>query len=83
MEEGQRFLIAVYLDNGVVDSYHVNSERSAREHSAAIIFGGWRYNDGEGLFEHYPPHRILKVKVTGNIIQTKYPANRGDREQGT
>ena len=62
--------IQVYLDDGRVYCYVVASPEKAREHAAAIAMGGYRHNDGE-VFEHYPPHRILKVKVAGKI-PTKY-----------
>ena len=39
---------------------------------------GYRHNDGE-CFEHYGPHRILKVKITGGSIETSYP----DESSGT
>jgi hypothetical protein len=52
-------------------------DSKAREHAAAIVAGGYRHNDGEE-FEHYPPHRILKVKVTP-APSTSYP----DRMKGT
>ena len=61
--------IKVYLDDGRVFKYDVDSAAKAREHSAAIIKGGYRHNDGEE-FEHYPVHRILKVK--SNNIPTLY-----------
>lgn len=63
------YKIDVYLDNGVVYSYEVKSEDKVREHADAIIKTGYRHNDGE-VFEHYPPHRILKVKSSD--ISTKY-----------
>jgi hypothetical protein len=64
------FKLDVYLDNGVIFSYFVGSVEKVREHASAIISGGYRHNDGE-IFEHYPPHRILKVKSYN--IPTKYP----------
>lgn len=75
--------VAVYLDDGRVYEYDLRNEdadtlaSSAREHAAAIVQGGYRHNDGT-VFEHYPPHRILKVKV-GGAIPTLYP----DRVRGT
>jgi hypothetical protein len=63
-------IIEVYLDNGVIFSYEVDSPGKVREHTSAIIKTGYRHNDGL-IFEHYPPHRILKVK--SNNIPTKYP----------
>ena len=66
-----RKTIQIYLDNGVVFEYTVADAVKAREHSAAIVAGGYRHNDGT-TFEHYPPHRILKVKVVGGV-PTNYP----------
>ena len=79
MEEKEtKYEIKVYIDNGIVFSYDVNSAKSVREHSDAIIKGGYRHNDGKGEYEHYGPHRILKVKCSG-LIPTQYP----DRVSGT
>lgn len=75
----EKFKISVYLDDGRVFSYCVPTADKAREHSAAIVAGGYRHNSGKGLFEHYPAHRILKVKVTGGVIPTNYP----DEVEGT
>ena len=65
--------VKVYMDNGVVYFYKVDSPHKAREHASAIIKTGYRHNDGKGEFEHYPPHRIDKVKVTDGVVPTKYP----------
>ncbi|UTC29833.1 hypothetical protein BAJUN_02030 [Bajunvirus bajun] len=82
-----KIVIAVYLDDGRVFEYDVNTTSQAREHTAAIITGGYRScqmdtsigSSEEGVLEHYPPHRILKVKATGPGIRTNYP----DRIRGT
>jgi len=79
-----KFTVSVYIDNGVVFYYEVDTPESAREHSAAIVMGGYRHNpellDGDDpLFEHYGPHRISKVKVTGASVPTKYH----DKSRGT
>ena len=74
--ETEKFKIEVYLDNGVVFYYEVASVVKVREHISAIVKTGYRHNDGV-IFEHYPPHRIDKVKSYG--IPTKYP----DAESGT
>lgn len=71
------FIIKTYIDNGLVYKYSVSTAESAREHSAAIVIGGYRHV-GEGEFTHFPPHRILKVKVVGEI-STNYP----DEIEGT
>jgi hypothetical protein len=68
--------IMVYLDDGRIFKYEVDSPSKVREHASAIIKGGYRHNDGE-IFEHYPPHRILKVK-SENI-----PTNYIDTVEGT
>lgn len=62
----------IYLDDGRVFSYEVPSDDKGREHASAIVSTGYRHNDGTGTFEWYPPHRILKVKVTGGVVRTKY-----------
>lgn len=76
--------IQVYLDNGCVYEYTVKADTpsdcaaKAREHAAEIVRGGYRHNDGK-TFEHYPPHCIRKVKVTGITVPTLYP----DKVRGT
>lgn len=64
------YKVSVYIDDGRIFEYEVGSPDKVREHAAAIIVGGYRHNDGE-VFEHYPPHRILKVK--SRDIPTDYP----------
>lgn len=71
------YTVQVYLDNGIVYEYDVNSPEKVREHADAIIKTGYRHNDG-AVFEHYGPHRILKVKCS-QPIPTNYP----DRVRGT
>ena len=72
-EQTPLLVIQVYLDNGVIYEYDVKGALKAREHASGIALSGYHHNDGRGGFEHYPPHRILKVKVTGDIISTFYP----------
>jgi len=76
VEEKKKFEIEVYMDDGRVFCYMVENEEKVREHSAAIITTGYRHNDGE-TYEHYPPHRILKIK--SHDIKTKYV----DKTRGT
>lgn len=71
-----KYTIKVYLDDGRIFKYDVDSAEKVREHTSAIISGGYRHNDGK-IFEHYPPHRILKVK-SENI-----PTNYIDEVEGT
>ena len=71
------FTICVYIDDGRIFSYEVETEDKVREHSSAIVDRGYRHNDGKE-FEHYPPHRILKVKCKQSI-KTNYP----DKTNGT
>lgn len=77
MEENKKVLMRIYLDDGRVFEYEVLGTDKAREHATAIVNGGYRHNDGEE-FEHYPPHRILKVKVVGAV-----PTSYIDRVTGT
>lgn len=72
-EKDGKFKISVYIKDGRVFFYYVPTSSKAREHSAAIIEGGYRHNDGKGEFEYYPTHRILKVKVSGDVVPTNYP----------
>lgn len=65
-----KFTIKIYLDDGRIFYYDLESPEKVREHASAIIAGGYRHNDGN-TFEHYPPHRILKVKCEN--IPTTYP----------
>lgn len=74
IEDTQGFTIHVYMDDGRVYKYTVESADKAREHSDAIVRHGYRHNPKGGqIFEAYGPHRVLKVKVTGGKIPTRYP----------
>ena len=75
-EKNKQYPVEIYLDDGRVFFYQVTAPENVREHCAAIVKGGYRHNDGK-VFEHYPPHRILKVKSHG--IPTMYP----DKVRGT
>jgi len=68
--------VSVYLDDGRVFEYEVSDGAKGREHAAAIVAGGYRHAGAE--WEHYPPHRILKVKLAP-MPDTMYP----DRVRGT
>ena len=57
--------VMVYMDDGRVFEYEVANEEKVREHSAAIASNGYRHCSADGVFEHYPPHRILKIKSIG------------------
>ena len=70
--------VQVYLDDGRVFEYTVSGPGKAREHAHAIVTSGYRHTS-VGIFEHYPPHRILKVKVVGGGIDTMY----SDKVRGT
>lgn len=64
--------IQVYIDDGRIFEYTVTDPAKAREHSHAIAMTGYRHTV-EGALEHYPAHRILKIKTTGTGITTQYP----------
>lgn len=55
--------VAVYLDDGRVFEYEVADATKAREHAHAIVMTGYRHTTADCM-EHYPPHRISKIKVT-------------------
>lgn len=69
--------VNVYMDDGRVFEYDVVDSAKAREHAYAIVTTGYRHAT-ELEFEHYPPHRIMKVKVVGSV-STDY----ADRTRGT
>lgn len=72
-------IVNVYLDDGRIFSYNVDSPAKAREHSRAIVVDGYRHTDNStATMEHYPPHRIVKVKCVGGMT-TSYP----DKVSGT
>lgn len=64
-------LVQVYMDTGVVFEYPVANAMKGREHAAAIIASGYRHTEGDDL-EWYPPHRIVKVKISGAAESTQY-----------
>ena len=64
-------VINVYLDDGRVFEYPVEGAGKAREHAGAIVATGYRHSN-DGVLEWYPPHRIVKVKCTGDV-DTDYP----------
>ncbi len=68
--------IEVYMIDGRVFYYDVESEDKVREHSHRIVMEGYHHNNGK-VFEHYPPHMIIKVKSYN--ISTLYP----DQVRGT
>jgi predicted Zn-dependent protease len=64
-------VISVYLDDGRVFNYTVESAEKAREHAYAIATTGYRHCV-PGILEHYPAHRISKVKARGADIGSSY-----------
>lgn len=78
----QTWYISVYIDDGVVYDYEVESMHAAREHASAIVATGYRSVQAASPYTltHYPPHRITKVKITAPTpIQSAYY----DRVRGT
>lgn len=65
--------IQVYLDDGRKFVYRVDTPEQVREHTFAIATTGYRHCV-PGMLEHYPAHRILKVKGFGADLNTNYPA---------
>ncbi len=65
--------ISVYLDDGRVFEYEVDSSSKGREHASKIISTGYRStNENNDHLEWYPPHRIDKVRVCGAGESTRY-----------
>ena len=65
--------VSVFMDSGVVFEYDVSTPMKGREHAHSIITGGYRANvDGTNDLEWFPPHRILKVRVSGGAVGSKY-----------
>lgn len=66
--------ISVYLDDGNIFEYEVDTVTSAREHVSLIVKTGYRHSDRSRPDElvHFPPHRISKVKMRGHGITTNY-----------
>lgn len=73
MDKNEKITVEVYLDDGRVAYYEVASADKAREHIGAIIKTGWRCSTEDGVFEWYPPHRIVKCKVVKGM-DTNYVA---------
>lgn len=73
LKKQEPLVVKVYLDNGNVFEYKVITARQARDHADAIIKTGYRSCQNKGELEHYPPHRIMRVKIIGETITTGYP----------
>jgi hypothetical protein len=69
--------LQVYLDDGRVFEYECGDAAKVREHAHAIVTTGYRHCTKD-TFEHYPAHRVLKVKAQGEI-GTAFP----DQVRGT
>jgi hypothetical protein len=68
-----KYTISVYLDDGIVFDYDVDSPMKAREHVAAIVKTGYRSTpESSNDLTWYPPHRILKVVARDAGESTKY-----------
>lgn len=72
-EDVNQVKVKVYLDDGRVFEYFVTDAQKGREHACAIVEGGYRSCQNKGELEHYPPRRILKVKLEGKSVTTSYP----------
>lgn len=66
--------ISVYLVNGNVYNYDVDSSLIAQSHAADIISKGYKAcNNKSGILEYHPPHRIAKIKLTNKDIKIAHP----------
>lgn len=67
------YQVNTYLDDGRVLFYTCGPDYTkALEHASAIVARGYRHYTANEV-EVYPPHRIVKVKVTGGPVPTDYP----------
>lgn len=65
--------LSIYMDDGRVFEYEVDSSEKGREHASKIISGGYRHTArGSVDLEWYPPHRIDKIKISGGGESTQY-----------
>ena len=77
--EGFTAKIRVVFDFGVTHEYDIYASTEhalaakAREHCDAISRNGYRDNDGEGTYTHWPVHKITKVQALGVKVPTGYP----------
>lgn len=64
-EAAPKITIQVYLKNGQVREYDVDTQAAAREHAYEIIQTGYRAVDEADpcTLTHWPPHEIKKVKI--------------------
>ncbi|AFU87566.1 hypothetical protein CcrKarma_gp049 [Caulobacter virus Karma] len=64
-EAAPKITIQVYLKNGQVREYDVDTQAAAREHAYEIIQTGYRAVDETDptVLTHWPPHEIKKVKI--------------------
>lgn len=68
-----KFQIQVYLDDGRVYGYEVDSAEKVREHTQKIAIQGYRRYDMETeTWEVYPAHRIDKIKGIGGKMDVPY-----------
>ena len=71
--DGAVSVVSVYLTNSLVFEYEVADPAKGREHAAAIIESGYRHTPkGSDDLEWFPPHSIVKVKVSGGGESTAY-----------
>lgn len=65
------FTMQVYMVDGRVFEYQLESLSKIIEHAHAIVTKGYRHQGhGEEIEEWYPPHAILKLKYPAN--ETNY-----------
>ena len=70
----KNFIVSVYLDTGNIYSYEPKNVEidKARERADAIIKNGYT-RVTEGCLDIFPPYRIRKVSITGDVPPSKFP----------
>jgi isopropylmalate/homocitrate/citramalate synthase len=78
MTPNDKIKISVYLDDTRIYTYEASaptsSERAAkaRDHIHAMGRNGLTIGPRDGALEYYPPHRISKIKVSGDFKESNY-----------
>lgn len=70
--------ISVYIEGGNVFNYDVKDLDAGKEHASEIIRTGYRHTTKKGSMTHYPPHRVIKVKIVGATPKKKDSINDDD-----
>ena len=54
--------VRIFMDHGVTFKHEFDSAPKAKEYASAVIKTGYIHDNGKWV-DHYPPHRIIKVRT--------------------